>query len=218
MSNLRPKTDRTLVTDSSEFLWDIDSSTEIHRFVSAPILRKLKNAGAERVLDIGCGNGSFTAFLHHNGYNVCGLDHSHSGISLAREHFPSIPFDQFDVQSPLQEKHHSRYDAVVSVEVIEHLLLPRKLVENARLALKPGGLFILTTPFHGYWKNLALALTNQYDDHWHPLRDFGHVKFFSRRTILSLFGEYHFNDVRFETVGRIPTLARSMMVDGIKPA
>ena len=89
-------------------------------------------------------------------------------------------------------------------------------MENALIALKPGGLLILTTPYHGYWKNLVLAITNSFDNHWHPLRDYGHIKFFSKSTMLSLFGEYALQNIQFQTVGRIPALARSMIVSAVK--
>jgi len=103
------------------------------------------------------------------------------------------------------------------VEVIEHLLLPRRLVEAALSALRPGGLVVLTTPYHGYLKNLALALSNGFDAHWHPLRDFGHVKFFSRHTLLALLEEYGLRALRFSTAGRVPLLAKSMIVSGTAP-
>ena len=170
------------------------------------------------MLDLGCGNGSFTAFLAASGFTVTGLDHSSTGIEIAARKHPHAEFAQHDLTQPLPAAYHGKYDAVVSVEVIEHLLLPRRLMENALKALKPGGLLILTTPYHGYWKNLALALTGKFDAHWHPLRDYGHVKFFSKSTILALFREFALQDIRFQTVGRIPVFARSMIISGIKPS
>ena len=127
-----------------------------------------------------------------------------------------MEFEQHDIVTPIGNKHQSKYDAVISTEVIEHLLLPRKLMENALYALKPGGLLILTAPYHGYWKNLALTITNKYDDHWHPLRDYGHIKFFSKATITDLCQEFELQNIQFTTVGRIPALARSMIISGTK--
>jgi 2-polyprenyl-6-hydroxyphenyl methylase/3-demethylubiquinone-9 3-methyltransferase len=104
------------------------------------------------------------------------------------------------------------------MEVIEHLLLPRLLLASAFQALRAGGVFVLSTPFHGYWKNLALAVTNKFDDHWHPLRDFGHVKFFSKKTLSNLFMEQGLQVDRILALGRVPPLARSMIVEAVKPA
>jgi len=216
--NIRARTDRELVSASAEFVWDKSGHTEVHRYVAGPIIRLLRDANARRVLDLGCGNGALTALLAKRGFQMTGIDCSGSGIALARAEFPTTRFEQRELLAPLESEHQGAYDGVISVEVIEHLLLPRKLMQAARVALRPRGVFVLTTPFHGYWKNLALAIAGKFDDHWHPLRDFGHVKFFSRETITSLFEEFGFVDCGFETVGRIPALARSMIVSGRRSA
>jgi len=109
------------------------------------------------------------------------------------------------------------FDAVVSLEVVEHLMQPRHLVARAYGALRPGGVLVMSTPYHGYLKNLALALTNGWDTHWHPLRDFGHVKFFSRKTLSQLVCEAGFSVRNFVRVGRIPPFACSMIVVAVKP-
>ena len=216
MKPTTPKTDRVLSSSADEFVWDTSEHTEVHQFVLGPILSILKTHNCRTVLDIGCGNGALSSAIASNGYQVKGIDHSLSGVDIAKQTNQQVEFEQHDILSPLPDDYSSKYDAVISVEVIEHLLLPRKLMQNAYHSLKPGGIFILTTPFHGYWKNLALALTNKFDEHWHPLRDYGHIKFFSQSNITLLFEECKFKDIGFKTVGRIPPLARSMIIWGTK--
>ena len=80
-----------------------------------------------------------------------------------------------------------------------------------------GGTAILSTPYHGYWKNLALALTGRMDQHFTALWDHGHIKFWSMDTLGELLWEAGFVDVRFERVGRIPPLAKSMIAIARKP-
>lgn len=213
----KPKTDREVVSTGNEFVWDTEENTEVHKFIVKPIIKQLTAHGAVDVLDLGCGNGSFSRQLEASGFRVTGLDHSLSGILIAQKYCTNATFSQHDITQPLPNSYHDKFDAVVSVEVIEHLLLPRHLIENAINSLKPGGVFILTTPYHGYWKNLALALTNKFDYHWHPLRDYGHVKFFSKSTILALFREFALQNIQFQSVGRIPIFARSMVISGTKP-
>lgn len=209
------RTDRDLSIASPEFVWESGGDTAAQAYLLQPVVAALRAHGAKKILDLGCGNGAFTGRVQREGFDISGLDHSHSGVEIARKHVPRIAFDQYDVNSTLPPQYRQEYDAVICVEVIEHLLLPRKLLEAARAALKPNGLLVVTTPFHGYWKNLALAVTGGFDAHWHPLRDYGHIKFFSRATLRALLEECGFNQLQISTAGRIPPLAKSMIICGI---
>lgn len=205
-------TDTALSLAASEFVWTSAEESQVHKDVGRPLLSELRAANAQSVLDIGCGNGALSGRLQREGFDVTGCDASASGIALAQRHFGGSAFFRHDVCEPLPPEHVGRYDAVVSIEVIEHLILPRLLIMNALQALRPGGLLIVSTPYHGYLKNLALALTGKFDEHWHPLRDFGHVKFFSPKTITQLLSEEGFRVRALRRVGRVPVLARSMIV------
>jgi 2-polyprenyl-3-methyl-5-hydroxy-6-metoxy-1,4-benzoquinol methylase len=217
MPQANSSTDSRLSLASGEFLWDTGAVSEAHGYLAGPMVRLLRRHGAKIVLDLGCGNGALSAVMQAEGFGVTGCDYSSSGITLARAAFPQIAFFRHDLAAPLPAEHHGRYDAVVCMEVIEHLLLPRTLLHNAHAALRPGGLLVVSTPYHRYLKNLALALTNRFDQHWHPLRDFGHVKFFSKRNLLALLNESGFTVTDFVRVGRIPALAKSMIAAATKP-
>ncbi|MBL0225850.1 MAG: class I SAM-dependent methyltransferase [Geobacteraceae bacterium] len=210
------KTDRDISLASQEFIWDGAGPSDANLYIIPSIDRLLQKHGIRKILDLGCGNGYIAGYLAKQGYEVTGCDYSQSGIELAMKQFPDVLFFQQDLGLPLPEEHLSAYDAVISTEVIEHLLLPRKLMENALNALKPNGILIVSAPYHGYLKNVALALTNSFDRHWHPLRDYGHIKFFSLGTLTKLFEEFKLKNIRYETVGRIPAFAKSMILSGQK--
>jgi 2-polyprenyl-6-hydroxyphenyl methylase/3-demethylubiquinone-9 3-methyltransferase len=146
-----------------------------------------------------------------------GLDASQSGIAIANAVHAEATFQIHRIGAALPAELHARFDAVISIEVIEHMLLPRDLIRTALEALAPGGLLIVSTPHHGYFKNLALALAGRFDEHWHPLRDFGHVKFFSKATLSALFQEFGLEGIGSCTVGRVPPFARSLVLFGRKP-
>lgn len=213
---VRSQTDKAISIAASEFIWNEVGLTAIHNAIAPVIIPWLKPTQVKTILDLGCGNGAFTALLASKGFEVTGCDMSKSGIELAKEQYSNIYWFEQNLQQPLPNEYKEKFDVVLSIEVIEHLFLPRKLIENASFALKPKGLFIITTPYHGYLKNLALALTNQFDNHWHPLRDFGHIKFFSKKTAIALFEEFNFKNIQYTTIGRIPALARSMTIAGTK--
>ena len=80
----------------------------------------------------------------------------------------------------------------------------------------PGGLVIVSTPYHGYLKYLAIALPNRWDAHHCPWYDGGHVKFWSRRSLTQLLEQNGFRVVDFVGVGRFPWLWNSMVLVAIK--
>jgi 2-polyprenyl-6-hydroxyphenyl methylase/3-demethylubiquinone-9 3-methyltransferase len=83
--------------------------------------------------------------------------------------------------------------------------------------LEPGGVAIISTPYHGYLKNLAIALMGEMDRHYTALWDHGHIKFWSTRTLGQLLTEVGFKKIEFIRVGRIPALAKSMIAIAPKP-
>ncbi len=82
--------------------------------------------------------------------------------------------------------------------------------------LSPGGVFILSTPYHGYWKNLALALTGKLDSHFTALWDHGHIKFWSAKTITRLLEVFDFVVLSIDRLGRLPSFAMTMVVTARK--
>jgi 2-polyprenyl-3-methyl-5-hydroxy-6-metoxy-1,4-benzoquinol methylase len=192
--------------------WRSADPESSHDYLSPALLDILGNGANKSLLDLGCGNGSLTARLADAGYSAIGSEYSESGVAQARSAFPNIDFLSHDINKPLPEELQGSFDVIVAVEVVEHLWFPRELFQRAAEGLKPDGKLVITTPFHGYWKNLALAITNKYDDHWHPYEDFGHVKFFSGKTLTAMAVEQGFRVTEFRRVGRIPVLAKSMIM------
>ncbi len=77
--------------------------------------------------------------------------------------------------------------------------------------LKPGGIPILSTPYHGYLKNLALAISGKMDQHFTALWEGGHIKFFSIATLSTLLRKEGLKVLELYRVGRVPPLAKSMV-------
>ena len=180
-------------------------------------LRDLPQGAA--VLDLGCGNGSFLSLFLSRGWKLYGTDFSPTGIQYASEAFPTIRFFLADANSPSGDILHTvgQVDAIVSTEVIEHLYDPRTFLRNAYDLLRPGGTLVISTPYHGYLKNLMLALTGKLDSHFTVLWDHGHIKFWSRKTLHQAISEAGFTDIHFRGSGRLPYLWKSMVLKATKP-
>lgn len=178
-----------------------------------PQLRGMLGSPRGAILDLGCGNGAVARALIALGYDVYGVDASESGVAIANATAPGR-FFVLDVSAGrlpigLTGK---RFDLVISTEVIEHLYDPHGFVAFARTILANGGEFIVSTPYHGYLKNLALAITGKLDSHFGALWVGGHIKFFSRNTLEQMLREQGFEVTGFAGAGRLPYLWKSMLV------
>lgn len=149
------------------------------------------------------------------GFDVYGVDASESGIRLANASAPGrfhvLNVDSAILPAALSDK---RFSTIISTEVIEHLYDPRKFLAFARQLLVDagGGKLIVSTPYHGYLKYLALAAAGKMDRHMTVLWDGGHIKFFSRKSLEEMLGEQEFEVTGFAGAGRLPYLWKSMLV------
>lgn len=166
-----------------------------------------------QILDVGCGTGVISAALRQLGHRVIGIDVAEDGIAIARNAVPDIRFElasAYDDWSAFMPP--GGWDVILAVEVIEHLYSPQRFLRNAHRSLRPGGMVVVTTPYHGYLKNLALSLVNAWDRHLTVHREGGHIKFFSRRTMNKMLEDTGFQHAEFRFVGRAPGLWKDMIV------
>jgi 2-polyprenyl-3-methyl-5-hydroxy-6-metoxy-1,4-benzoquinol methylase len=202
---------------SSEYQYSSNQLAHTYAYLTTPLLKMLppptidNNNRKTRILDLGCGNGSFSNILNNLGYDVVGVEYSASGIAIAQQEYPDVKFIEASIYELPYSQLNQEFDVVISVEVIEHLFDPKQLIRSAKQCLKPGGNLIITTPYHGYWKNLLLALSGKMDSHFTVLWDVGHIKFFSVPTLTKLLETEGCTDIQFQFAGRFPYLWKSML-------
>lgn len=198
--------------------WGGPAHTQFHSVLVPVLLRELDalNLPERKVIDVGCGNGAIAGLLSSAGWQVVGVDPSRVGIEVATAAHPEVEFRQMSAYDPLAEVL-GQFPLAISLEVAEHVYSPALYSRRLFEALEPGGHLILSTPYHGYWKNLALAVTGRLDAHFTALWEHGHIKFWSPRTITTLLERAGFAVKRVRRVGRVPQLAMTMLVVAQKP-
>ncbi|MFN8625549.1 MAG: class I SAM-dependent methyltransferase [Candidatus Binatia bacterium] len=197
----------------AEYRYDSGMPHHMHGVLLPVVERRLAQhlRGSRRLFDLGCGNGYAAGWFISRGWEVVGVDPSASGIQHARQNHPNARFEVTSADDNLAARFGS-FPAVCALEVIEHVYAPRDLVRTVRQMLMPDGIFILSTPYHGYWKNLALSVAGKWDAHLTALWDHGHIKFWSVDTMTRLLEESGFEVLSVDRLGRIPCLAKTMVV------
>lgn len=201
------------MTDYKDYGW-IEGATDAHGYLYPTLRKMLSEYKGKRILDLGCGNGIIACRLLEEGFDVYGIDASQTGVSIANENYPGRFFVQ-DISSEClpDEISNLEFDVVISTEVIEHIYAPGSYLNMIRNCLdKNGGEVIISTPYHGYLKNLVLAITGKMDAHFTVLWDGGHIKFWSRKTLSSLLMDHGFEVTEFKGSGRFPYLWKSMFI------
>lgn len=213
----RASPSKVMNTQTANYGWTSEAPHSCN-YLAPKIIELLRGLAVERVLDLGCGNGSLCAALQASGWQAVGVEPDEAGLVIARASHTSVIFHAFGVHSDPAEllALEAPFDAVVSTEVVEHLFAPRQLPTYAAAVLKPGGLLIISTPYHGYLKNLALSIFGKWDHHHTALWDGGHIKFWSRATLTQLLEANGFTVINFRGVGRLPWLWKSMVLTAQK--
>ena len=203
---------------TKDYGWETTDEDVSHGYI-LPAVKALIGAQTQlKVLDAGCGNGFMAAQLAALGHDVIGVDASPDGVELAREEFTCARFECASVYEPMNDfTPEGGFDLIVSTEVIEHLFSPQEFLDNMFAHLRPGGSIILSTPYHGYLKNLALSLFNAWDHHHTVDWEGGHIKFFSERTLEEMLTKAGFGTAKFHNAGRLPLLWKSMVCRADKP-
>jgi 2-polyprenyl-6-hydroxyphenyl methylase/3-demethylubiquinone-9 3-methyltransferase len=122
------------------------------------------------ILDVGCGAGLLSEPLARMGANVTGIDPAPGNIAVARRHADetgaSPNYRVATIETVAAEG--GRFDAVLAMEVVEHVRDMPSFVKLACGLLKPGGLFAAST-LNRTLKSFALAIVGaEYVLGWVP--------------------------------------------------
>ncbi len=167
-----------------------------------------------RVLDLGCGAGSFSAALHRHGYEVLGTDIAENAIALARTTYPEASFELLGPDGLIPAPDQS-FAAVWSSEVIEHVFDVDAYLREIHRVLEPNGLLVLTTPHHGLIKNLGIVLW-KFEKHFNVHGN--HIRYFTRPALEQCLSQCGFQSLSYGGIGRFWPVYRSWFVTAKRAA
>jgi ubiquinone/menaquinone biosynthesis C-methylase UbiE len=170
------------------------------------VIENLDARDGSRVIDVGCGQGPLVKLLADLGCRVTGVDPSAVALEAARKRWPDLDLVQIeDSRLPFDD---SSFDVATCTHVLEHVLDTQTLLSEIRRVLAPRGLLLLTVPYHGRLKNLAIAL-GSFERHYDPLEPV--VRFYTRRSLRDLLDAFGFAEVDVEARGGRPFLRETLV-------
>jgi 3' terminal RNA ribose 2'-O-methyltransferase Hen1 len=168
------------------------------------VLQTLKQSGAERVLDLGCGEGRLLELLAAEGQfaKITGMDVSTQALTRARRRLERLPrgerVEVFQGSLAYRDGRLTDYDAAALVEVIEHLDPPRlQACERAVFEFARPGSVVVTTPnadYNAHWQSLPAGKFRHPDHRFEWSR--AEFAAWAQRV-----GEHHGYTARFAPVG-----------------
>ena len=151
-----------------------------------PALLELFDPRGLRILDAGCAAGGNGELLKKAGAReVVGIELSAEAAGLARTCLDAViegDLATVDLEPLAGEP----FDAVLFVDVLEHLLEPRAALVRYLALVKPGGLVVASIPNVAHVWVIANLLAARWPQKDSGIFDRTHVRFFARRDMVRL--------------------------------
>jgi len=163
-------------------------------------LMALGEVKSKKILDVGCGDGTYAYVLSHLGAIVSGQDLNESQIKIANNRIVGIPVElkgEFICGNAKKLMFNSStFDCIFSADFFEHIdkSTKQEVLKEIYRVLKPGGILVIKTPNFDYLKlviylkrfflvlkgkfpNIYIAHThNNPDNEHHGLTNFAEMK------------------------------------------
>jgi len=180
---------------------------------------------ADRLLDIGCGDGSLILHLPVRPRIVVGLDRTVSTAQLAQGKGYQVQCADLNARYlPYRDR---VFDAVACLDVIEHVLDPRHLLRELARVLRPKGVLVLTTPNIRYYGHILTLIRGRFprtsgDPEGY---DGGHLHYFTFTDVRRLLEEAGFRSneefglyrwTRLTAWGRVKERVKAILGDHFK--
>ncbi len=128
--------------------------------LGSPVVELLNPQVAEKILDLGCGDGTLTKQIADLGCQIVGVDSSPEMITLAEQKGL-----QAKVLAAEAVNHNQEFDAIFSNAVLHWVSDIELATSNVYRALKPGGRFVGEFGGQGNIQTLTSAISDVFSEH-----------------------------------------------------
>ncbi|MEG9328822.1 class I SAM-dependent methyltransferase [Salinimicrobium catena] len=169
-------------------------------------MKKYLPENAERIIDVGCGNGSFASGIRkESGAEVWGVEYTKEGAQEAEKVLDKVFSGSCEENLKSLPDHY--FDVAFFNDVLEHMPDPAKLLSEFKLKMAPGGIVISSIPNIRY-HNALLPILFKKDFRYKSsgVMDYTHLRFFTSKSITRLFEEQGYEVIVHEGINRSKSL------------
>lgn len=147
------------------------------------------DVGQYKILDYGCGSGFLVGQLQEMGYGACGIDVSEEAVRIGAERgVKNLYIEGINFNFPDES-----FDAILAMDVIEHIEDDVSVMKKLTRLLKPGGKMIITVPAYMWmW-----GVQDEVAHHYRRYTMNSVLKLIKNRPDLSVIRKTYFNTFLF---------------------
>lgn len=173
---------------------------------------KLLDKG-NRLLDVGCGDGSFGKLAKNNFKYIYGVDLASD--ALKRTKTKGLAVLKVNINAKRLPFKSCVFDTVSCLDVVEHIFEPEDLIREGNRLLKSGGIFIISTPNIRFIEHISMLLARGYfpkTSYDIDSYDGGHIHYFTFSDIRRLLEENGFKILEEKGVAYRPYKSIKMSI------
>ena len=157
-------------------------------------------AGIRRLLDVGCGAGEAAAALGRDrpGLAAVGIELDPEAAALARQRLTDVREGEAGAVLSDLAAAGERFDALLFADVLEHLDDPIGILGLAREVALPEATLVASVPNVGHLSLVRDLVLGRFDPLPAGLADAGHLRWFTRNSLVEAFDEAGWMDVTVE--------------------
>jgi 2-polyprenyl-3-methyl-5-hydroxy-6-metoxy-1,4-benzoquinol methylase len=127
--------------------------------------------GAKSVLDVGCAQGTLALLLAESGHRVTAVDIRPQFLEYAKSRYERGDV-RFVAANVFEAGDIGTFDLVFANQIIEHLVYPARFLSELSRFASPGGVLVISTPNHAYFRSAAPSYRELGDPAAHEHRQF----------------------------------------------